>query len=280
VRIIALSLIACLTGGCAAAPVRQGEGERSAPRIVSIDYCADQMVLGLVDRPRIAAVSVDVASDPAFSLPRAEGIARVRADVERVLALRPTLVVRSYGGGARFETAMRDAGVPVYTLPYSDSLASIRVGILSAGDALDARDAAGRHVAAYDASLAISAAPTGAQQPTALYITPGAVTTGPGSLIAEMMTHVGLSSYETRPGWHSLPLERMAVERPALIIRGFFESSSHQQDRWSPSGHSVARAALGQVPSVTIAGSQIACGNWLVGDALRSMAQARKRLVQ
>ena len=70
------------------------------------------MVLGLVERERIAAVSVDVASDPAFSLPRARGLPRVRAEVERVLALRPTLVVRSYGGGPRFAAAMEGAGVP------------------------------------------------------------------------------------------------------------------------------------------------------------------------
>ncbi len=246
-----------------------------ADRIVSIDYCADQMLLGLVDRDRIAAVSVDVASDPVFAGPRAEGLPRVRAEVERIIALHPTLVVRSYGGGPRIEAMLERAGVPVFTLPYADNVGAVRDGVLAAGDALGANGTARARVAALDAAIA-AAKPAGGKSATALYMTPGDVTTGPGGLIADLFAQAGYRPYETRSGWHRLPVERMIQDKPDLVVRAFFESSGHQQDRWSSAGHDVLASRLRGIPKVTVAGASLACGNWLVGDALTAIAGARR----
>lgn len=246
-----------------------------ADRIVSIDYCADQMTLGLVDRDRIAAVSVDVASDPVFSGPRAEGLPRVRAEMERILALRPTLVVRSYGGGPRIAAMLERAGVRVFTLPYAGNIGSVREGLLAAGEALRAKDKARARVAALDAAIA-AAKPAGRRPATALYMTPGDVTTGPGGLIADLLAQAGYRPYETRSGWHRLPVERMISDKPDLVVRAFFESGAYEQDRWASSGHSVLNAHLRDVPTVTVPGANLACGNWLVGDALTAIAGARR----
>lgn len=247
----------------------------SRERIVSIDYCADQMVLGLVDRERIAAVSVDVASDPAFSLPRARGLPRVRAEVERVLALRPTLVVRSYGGGPRFAAAMERAGVPVFTLPYVASLADVDGVMAVAGERLNAGPMASRRRGELAEALADSRdhSDTGG---VALYVTPGDVTTGPGSMIAEMVGVAGYRSYEGKPGWHRLPVERLIADPPDLVVRGFFETAAHRQDRWTSSSHNVLRDAIATVPIVDVPGSELSCGNWLIGDAVRRIAAARR----
>lgn len=254
---------------CAAPPSSMAEH-----RIVSIDYCADQMLLGLVERERIAAVSVDVGSDPLFAAPRAEGLPRVKAELERIIALRPTLVVRSYGGGPRLEAMVEQAGVQVFTLPYADSIAAARQGVLTAGDALDARDAARVRVAALDAAVAVARRERRHTAATALYMTPGDVTTGPGGLIAELIETAGYRSYEQRPGWHRLPVEQLMAEKPQLVVRGFFESDVHRQDRWAASGHVALAAGLRDVPSVDVPGSTLACGNWLAGDALLAIARA------
>ena len=257
----------------------------SSERIVSIDYCADQMVLGLVERRRIAAVSVDVANDPAFSLPRSNGLPRVRASIEQVLALRPTLVVRSYGGGPRMEAALRHAGIPVYTLPYAGDIAAVRVSILASGNALKAYPAAQARVQQLDHALAnarahrLVRATTGQKShaATALYLTPGDVTTGPQSLVAELMQMAGYSSYERRPGWHRLPVERLVLNKPDLVVRGFFETSANQQDRWSSARHRVLAQSLLHVPVADVAGSDLACGNWLAGNALNAISAVEPR---
>ncbi len=243
-------------------------------RIVSIDYCADQMVLGLVTRERIAAVSVDVASDPAFSLPRASGLPRVRAEVERVLALRPTLVVRSYGGGPRFAAAMERAGVPVFTLPNAATLDDVDDVMAAAGERFGARAMAARRRGELATALA-NARQRAVSSGTALYVTPGDVTTGPGSLIAELVGAAGYRSYEDKPGWHRLPVERLLADPPDLVVRGFFETVAHRQDRWTSSSHAALRRAVADVPTVAVPGSELSCGNWLIGRAIERVAAAR-----
>lgn len=233
------------------------------------------MVLGLVERERIAAVSVDVASDPSFSLPHARGLPRVRAEVERVLALRPTLVVRSYGGGPRFSAAMERAGVPVFNLPYAMSLDDVDDVMAAAGVRLGAEAMASRRRDELAAALA-AARDTGLLGRTALYVTPGDVTTGPGSMIAEIFSVAGYSSYEARPGWHRLPVERLIGSPPDLVVRGFFETSAHRQDHWASSSHTTLQEALADVPSVDVPGSELSCGNWLVGSAVTRIADARQ----
>jgi iron complex transport system substrate-binding protein len=244
-------------------------------RIVSIDYCADQMVLGLVERERIAAVSVDVASDPAFSLPRADGLPRVRAEVERVLAMRPTLVVRSYGGGPRFATAMERAGVPVFTLPYAATLDDVDDVMAAAGQRLGAQAMASRRRDALAVALTDARQRAGSNG-TALYVTPGDVTTGPGSMIAELVGVAGYRSYENKTGWHRLPVERLLADPPDLVVRGFFETAAHRQDRWASSGHAALRRAVADVPMVDIPGSELSCGNWLIGHAATRIAAVRR----
>ena len=265
VAVLALTLTACVPVASPAQP----------ERIVSIDYCADQMVLGLVTRERIAAVSVDVASDPAFSLPRAHGLPRVRAEVERVLAMRPTLVVRSYGGGPRFAAAMERAGVPVFTLPYSAKLDNVDDVMAAAGERLGAQAMASRRRDALAAALA--AARDGADSGgTALYVTPGDVTTGPGSLIAELVGVAGYQPYEDKAGWHRLPVERLLADPPDLVVRGFFETAAHRQDHWTSSSHAALRRAVADVPTVEVPGSELSCGNWLIGQAVTRVATVRR----
>lgn len=249
-------------------------------RIVSIDYCADQMVLGLVARGRIAAVSVEAGNDPAFAAPLAHGLPRVRADVERILALRPTLVVRSYAGGPRLEAALRKVGVAVYTLPYVARLGDVDAAMTSSGRALGAEDAAAARLAEWHASLARARAqaqmlPRG--RGTALYLTPGDVTTGPDSFVAQLIGAAGYASYDGRPGWNRLPLEAIATRPPTIVVRAFFDSKANETDRWSSAGHRVLRRTLARRPSIDIPGGEVACGNWLSGRALDRLTRAQSR---
>ena len=275
---MALALAVGLLAGCAAprpGPAPAGPGER----IVSLDYCADQMVLGLAPRRQIAAVSPDADADPLFAKPLAEGIPRVGPGIERLLALRPTVVVRSYGGGPRIDAALSAAGVRVIELGYAADLPAARAATLTAGRALGQPLMAARRAGELDAALTLAQQAHRPHPRTRLlYTTPGMVTTGPDSLIGQLITTAGFANVQQRPGWNPLPLESMAADPPDVIVRAFHESRAHRQDRWADGAHRQLRAATSGASLIHIPGSELACGNWRIGSALRRLLRARAQV--
>ena len=123
--------VAVLATACASpAPPEARDGP--ARRIVSLDYCADQYVLGLAERSRILALSPDAGEAFSYLRAAAAGLPAVRPRAEDVLALRPDLVVRSYGGGPRAQAFFERSGVPVLQLDYAPDISAVRDGIRKA----------------------------------------------------------------------------------------------------------------------------------------------------
>ena len=96
-------------------------------------------------------------------------------------------------------------------------------------------------------------------------------------MIAELFQVNGYSSYEGKPGWHRLPVERLLADPPDLVVRGFFETTAHRQDRWASSRHGALANALDGVPTVDVPGSELSCGNWLISGAIERIGAARGR---
>lgn len=261
-RVVA-SLLAVPLAACGTMAPIGGAGDR----IVSIDYCADQAVLDLVSTERIVALSTE--TEPAA---RASALPRhVRAEAEAILALRPTLVVRSYAGGPRLEAALERAGVRTFTVPYASALEDVTPNLLATGAALGANGRAQSLARDWQAALhRASAAPR--RSGKALYLTPGDVTTGPDSFIAQIIMTAGYRIYDGRPGWNRLPVEAMAVDPPTRIIRAFFDAPRYQQDRWSAAGHAVVAEQMATAPQVNLTGAEVACNNWRSGAALDRLA--------
>ena len=78
--------VIALAAGCG--PTTPLVPDGPARRIVSLDYCADQYVLGLVERSRILALSPDAGEDFSYLRAEAEGIPAIRPRAEDVLVLR------------------------------------------------------------------------------------------------------------------------------------------------------------------------------------------------
>lgn len=266
------AVIALLLSACAA------EKRGNAPRrIVSLDYCADQYVMQFAPKEAVAALSPDAAKDFSYLRAQAAGVATVRPRVEDVLALRPTMVVRSFGGDAGIDAALAGAGVEVVQLGYPQNLSDVRAELLRVGGALGAAEEASAMAQNFDHRLAaLPPAPKlTAPKPTALYMTPGGVTTGGGSLIDTMMAHAGLSNFEGSAGWSALPLERLASERPDIIVAAFYGEAGADSDQWSAARHPIAAAQLRGRPVAHLSGASVSCGAWYVLDAAETMAQTR-----
>jgi iron complex transport system substrate-binding protein len=270
-----VALAAVAAASCAPQPPLHPPQQPTAPaqpqRVVSLDYCADQFVLKLADRAQIAAVSPDAGKDFSFMRAAAPGMPIVRSTAEDVLAQRPDLVVRSYGGGPGVAHLLARAGVPVAQLGYAGDFDGVRANVRAMAAALGHPARGEALIAEMDSRLAAVAAQEGTGR-SALYLTPAGVTTGAGSLVHVLIEAAGLENFEHQPGWRPIPLERLAREQPDLIAFARFGAASHQPDAWSAARHPIAQRQLAERPVATMDGAWTACGGWFLADAVEALA--------
>ncbi len=239
-------------------------------RVISLDYCADQFVLKLLPRSRILALSPDADRDFSYMREAAIGVPQVRPVAEDVLTLQPDLIVRSYGGGPRAAGFFERAGIPVLQVPFANDLGDIRAMILMLAEHLGATDRGAEVVADMDRRL--EKLRSDSERRSALYMTPAGVTSGPGTLVHEVLNAANLENFEQRPGWYSLPLERLAYEQPDLIAAAFFDASTNNLSMWSAMRHPVAKRQLSERPTVMLRGASTSCGGWFLLDAIEALA--------
>ncbi len=245
-------------------------------RIVSLDYCADQYVLKLADPEQILAISPGGTGSFSYMRETAKAFPTVRADAESVLVLKPDLIVRSYGGGPNAESFFEQAGVPVLNVGWTSSidgegLTSIPGVIEHMADGLGQPERGARLIEDFRRRLA--AVQQRSEKKTALYMASGGVTSGPGSLVHEMLLAAGLQNYQDTPGWNPLPLERLTREKPDIVVPAQFASrGGFTPDIWSASNHPIAREQLTPERTVPVEGAWTACGAWFLMDAIEALA--------
>ena len=266
-------LVACFfLAACQPPPPAKSPGRR----IVSLDYCADQFVLGLADRADILAVSPDAGAAFSYMRAAAQGLPTVRPRAEDVLALEPDLVVRSYGGGPNARAFFERAGVTVLQIPFADDIAGVRTAIRHAARSLGVPERGEALIAGMDARL--RAARGHAPETRALYMTPAGYSAGHGTLVHDALTAAGLDNFQTRRGWHPIPLETLAYENPHLVARADFGEGTNHDDAWTAFRHPVAKRAMRTVPVAAVDGATTSCGGWFVADAVTALAAVRDRI--
>ncbi|MEE4207049.1 MAG: ABC transporter substrate-binding protein [Erythrobacter sp.] len=267
---ILAALAALALAACGPAPEPSGDAPR---RIVSLDYCADQYVLRFARREEILALSLHARDPYSFMREAAEGLPLVRPRSADVLALRPTHVVRSYGGGPNVAGFMERAGIEVVQIGFPSTIAEVREEVLRTGSRLGGTEAARGVAEEMDRRLEALAKESGKRR-EALYMTPGGVTPGDGTLVHELLVAAGLANFQKRGGWNPIPLERLAYERPDLIAAAFFENNASHVDSWSAARHPVTRSQIEELPVVPIDGAWTSCGGWFLVNAIEALALA------
>src|SRR5262245_10862398 len=114
--VLLLGLAALLAAGPGTVGAR---ADNTRPkRIVSLTVCADQLLLDLVDRDRIAALTY-LAVDPTVStrVEDARGLKGVHWFAEEILALQPDLVIAQEYSAAGAVDMLRRLGFRVVLVP-------------------------------------------------------------------------------------------------------------------------------------------------------------------
>ncbi|HEV2364543.1 MAG TPA: ABC transporter substrate-binding protein [Caulobacteraceae bacterium] len=262
-------LISVLTllGG---APAAQGRA-----RVVSLDQCADQYVLALAPRIEIVALSKRARQADSFTRASAAGLPLRRADSETVLAERPTLVVRYWGGDSALLRDLHARGVAVADIDDAATFAGVETNVRRVAAALG-RPAAGEAlIGRMRGELARASGAWRGQE--ALYLTSAGFTAGPDTLVGAMLAAAGLKDLSRRPGYQPVPLEALALSPPAVLVEGFFGGGWAATQYWSPMRNPVIGGLARSRPMVRLPGSILGCPAWFAADGAAVLARAAPR---
>ena len=189
-------------------------------RVVSMNLCADELVLRLADRDQVLAVTY-LARDPRGSTvaTEADGLPVTRGLTEEVVALKPDLVIAGAFTTRTTVGMLKRVGAPVLELGVPADLDGVRAQIRQVAAALGRPERGEAMVAALDVRLA-SIVPAG-RPLRALVMRPNAFTVAPGGLGDALIRAAGLvngSAEIGRDRFGQVPLEAAALANPDLIV--------------------------------------------------------------
>lgn len=262
----AISLLLCSVAALAA---------DSPQRIVSLNFCTDELLLALVPPARIASLTwlartdgTPVERSLAAQLPVNHGSA------EEVLAVHPDLVLAGRYTTANTRALLARAGIDVVVVDAAQDWEAIRhvtrmvaaaVGEPARGEAL---------LAAMDATLSETAR-IRSRQPVRAIGWSGAAEDVPGAdtLFNTILTTAGAVNIAAQPtGPRGFGLEQILRARPRLLLRGI-SSSEDRSLRSGVADHPVLRA-LPQLAVIEYPEGAWACGVPAAAD--HALALARK----
>lgn len=207
---------------CAAfAPALAG-GSGGPPRVVSLNLCADELVLRLADQGDVASVTW-LAHDPAGS-----NVWREAAQVginhglaEQVLMQEPDLVIAGLFTTRTTVAFLRRVGTPIVELGVPQTLDAVYTQIGQVAEAVGHPERGAAMVADMRDRLAKSAPYRGTWQPRAFVLRPNGFTVGPGSLVDAILTKAGLANVAAEKGmadYGQIPLETLIMEEADILI--------------------------------------------------------------
>jgi iron complex transport system substrate-binding protein len=244
-----------------------------APRVVSLDQCADQYVLALSPPAAIAGLSYRAEAGDSYLAAEAKNLPKQRATLESLLAVQPEVVVREWGGDAQLVRRLQARGVRVTTLTVATDFDGVRANIRLAAEALGQHTKGEALIQTMDQKLAeASRQPSGK---TVAYLTPGGATAGPGTLVDAMLRAAGLANAVRAPGYRTLSLERLALQPPEALVLGFFDAFSLGRVWWSPARSGPMRAARGRAMA-SLPGKVLSCPAWFAADGAMTLARAAR----
>lgn len=233
-------------------------------RIMALDQCADQYVLALTPEAELA-LSPRGDDPDAWLREAARGRRQIRPTLEAAIAFRPDVMVRYWGGEPRLLARLEADGVRVVTIEDATDFNGVRADIRAVAEGLHAVERGEALVARMDEKLAKAGVGGTGGKRSALYLTAGGFTAGPGTLIDAILTGAGFANAATGPGFAPVSVERIAQFPPARFVLGFFDQV--RSDWRGPGRHPVvARAARGRV-AARLPAAALTCPGWFAADA-------------
>jgi len=274
-----LGFAALLAAGPGAARPALAE---SPQRIVSLTVCTDQLLLDLVPRSRIAAVSY-FATDATLSLKveEARDLKGVRGRAEEVLVLDPDLVIAQEYSTTATVNLLQRLGYRVVLVPLATDFESMRRGIRIIARAVSEEARGEALIAAFDKRLA-AAQPKGPERPKVVAYQVNSLASGPGSLMDAALQAAGFHNVARDrplgPGGR-LPLEELVADPPDLLVL-----ANTPDEFRSTVGDNLRHPAFAEVmanrPHMRIAMPLWLCATPQIAGAIEELGVMRRSLLK
>lgn len=255
-------------------------GATAAPsRIVSLNLCADILLVALVAPERIVGLTRH-AADPQMS-PIAEiarGLPQVSHNAELVLSRAPDLVIVGTHGASLTKDLIRRVGLRMHAIGVLTSFAELRAELRALGDVVEERAKAEAMVARIDARLAAVSQPLTAASPVALPYGVRGGTEGRGSLLDEVIALAGLRNRAAELGigaWGTLPLEMALRAKPDLLVLEGHADSAASRGR-DLIRHPAFDHLTPPPKRVVLPGSALLCAGPATVDAVEQLAASAR----
>ena len=259
------AVAALLLASCARPPTPTGG-------VVSLNPCADAMLVRLVAPERIAAISHYSLQPGATSIPLdvARRFRATAGTAEEVVAMRPSLVLASTFTPPPTRAAFARARLRTLYLDSPATVAASRAQVLEVAAALDARARGAAMAGEIDRALA-ELAPGRPGHPAALLFIAGDLATGSGTLLHELLSRAGFANAAARYGLAhtgTLPAELLAGDPPDVVLAP------------DAAGRTAAMRArlLPRTPVAAFPRELVNCGGPSIAPALRRLRAVRAAL--
>ena len=190
-------------------------------RIVSLNLCTDQILVELVPRDRIAALTkLAVDRDVSAIADEVAGIKLITGAAEEVFSLDPDLVLASPYAVAPTVDLLRRLGKRVELVPFATDFEGIRLTVRQVAAAVEEQERGEAIVARFDRALA-AARSRAATQPEALVYQVNGLVSGTGTLADATLQAAGIVNQAARMHLSSgvrLALESIVAMPPDIVV--------------------------------------------------------------
>jgi iron complex transport system substrate-binding protein len=246
---------------------------------VSLNLCADQIVLRLLPKERVASVTwlareehSSTVAGLAQDIPTNQGLA------EQVIGLDPDLVLAGRYTARGAVDFLTRQGRTLFELSVPESFAEARAQILDVAVAVGASERGAALAAEMDAKLAAQDEVLASERPRAMMLGPNGFATSYGPLVDEMMERAGLVNLARSlgaKGRANIPLEAAIMGDIDILVVDAGERSGPALAQ-EVLDHPAVRALGREVHVAALPSNLWTCAGPQLADAVAVLAAARK----
>ncbi len=214
-----LALVAGLITTCYAVRSTPAAGLDAPKRIVSVNLCADQMLIELADPTRIVALG-PFSREPllSFLADRAQAFPQISNRTENLLHMDADAVVVGPFDNMYMRSALRRQGIREMVVGRWISLNEVKQGITNFSDGIDQARSGARLIEEIETSVAELKDLVTSVNPYTFLILQRRGYVGEGEIVAELLELAGLANAAKGASAQFLSVESVIALRPSVLV--------------------------------------------------------------